>query len=268
MQSWTKRDYFTYLVLFILLFVRFPIADFVLFLQQFSRPFLLPINFENLRLLQNHSLQFLYGYSLIVVAIVIIANRNNLNRLNIDKSFLWVFTWGCLAYNWGSWQLRLATVLLAVSVLILGVKGMLKFGDKNTNTLRMVLIIAIVFFLGILIMADSINFTRIHWVIQGTLLRGGSLSAVVVEEIMFRGMLWMLLKDLNFSEIKIVSLQAILFWISHVYAFNNLAFFWINVPMISILLGIIVWRSKSITLSAIAHILINMLLGFVAFRNL
>ncbi|NOT06500.1 MAG: CPBP family intramembrane metalloprotease [Anaerolineales bacterium] len=68
--------------------------------------------------------------------------------------------------------------------------------------------------------------------------------------------------------IKIVILQAILFWISHVYAFNNLTFFWITTPMVSIFLGIIVWRSKSITPSTIAHLLINMLLGFVAFRNL
>jgi membrane protease YdiL (CAAX protease family) len=117
-------------------------------------------------------------------------------------------------------------------------------------------------------MAGSINLTKINWVIQGTLLQGGGLPGIVVEEIMFRGMLWMLLKNLNFSEIKIVILQAILFWISHVYAFNNLAFFWINAPMISILLGVIVWRSKSITPSTIAHILINMLLGFVSFRNL
>jgi len=115
MRSWTKRDYFTCTVLFIYLFVRFPIADFVLFLQQLFKPFPIPVNLEIFRSLQNHSTKFLHEY---------------------------------------------------------------------------------------------------------------------------------------------------------VYAFNNLAFFWINAPMISILLGIIVWRSKSITPSAIAHILINMLLGFVAFRNM
>ncbi|NOT06275.1 MAG: hypothetical protein HOP27_16910 [Anaerolineales bacterium] len=173
-----KRDYFTYLVLFMLLFVRFPIADFVLFLQQLFKPFLLPVNLENLRLLQNHSTQFLHGYSLILVAIVIITNRNNLDRLNIDKSSLWLFICGCLifnwdpSHNWNPWQLKLATVFLAVSVLILGVKEMFRFGDKESNSLRMILVMAIIFFLGILFMADSINLTKINWVVQGTLLRG------------------------------------------------------------------------------------------------
>ncbi len=152
MQSWIKRDYFTYLVLFVLLFVRFPIADFALFLQQLFKPFVFPIDFDNLRLFQNQSLQFLHGYSLILVAIVIITNRNNLDRLNIDKSSLWLFMCGCLVFNWDPlhnwdpWQLKLANMFLAISVLILGVKGMFKFGDKESNTLRMVLMIAIVFF--------------------------------------------------------------------------------------------------------------------------
>jgi len=266
MQSWTKRDYFTYLALFVLLFVRFPIADFVLFLEQLFKPFVFSVNLESLRLLQSQSVQFLYGYSFILVAMVIVVNKDNLSRLNIDKRFVLIFLCGGLAYNWdANWKLGLATAIVSLFVFILDIRGLLKFGDKESNLLRIVLVIAIVFFLGILFISESIDITKVHWAAQWFL---EDIPIVVVEEVMFRGMLWMFLKDLNFSEFKIVVIQAILFWLSHVYAANNLTFFWIITPIASILLGIIVWRSKSITPSAIAHILINLSLGLFASRNL
>ena len=87
-------------------------------------------------------------------------------------------------------------------------------------------------------------------------------SFVAVEEIVFRGMLWLFLKGLNWSELKIIIFQAILFWLSHAYSTTiDPTFFWIIAPIAGVFLGIIVWRSKSITPSTIAHVLINVLLS-------
>lgn len=259
MQSSTKRDFFTHLFLFVLLFVRFPIADFALSLVQLSKSLVFFTNLESLRLLQNQSLQFFYGYSFILIAIVIVVNRNNLNRLNIDKSFMLVFLCGGLDINQSpNSQLKLLTVIVSVFVSVLCFNGVLKFGDKKPSLLRIMLTILIVFFLNILFISKSVTFTKIHWAVQWFLLY---LPLVVVEEVMFRGMFWMLLKKLGFSEFKVIVFQAILFWLSHINFLKDFAFFWVIIPIASILLGVIVWRSKSLTPSVIAHVLFNVLLG-------
>lgn len=257
MQSWTKRDFFTYLVLFVLLVTRFPIADFILFLGKLFRPFVISANFNNFRSLQNQSLQFFYDYSFILVAIVIIVNRNNLNRLNIDKIFIPIFLTGGLSYKWEpNWGLWLVAIdLLIFYVAILYIRGHLKFGDLEPILLRITLVILIAFSISILFIIDSMNFTKIGWAVQWY---REDISLLLVEEIAFRGVLWMFLKNLNFSEFKIVVIQAILFWLSHVYFANdNPISFWIITPIASIILGTIVWRTRSITSSTIAHVLFN-----------
>lgn len=268
MQLWTKRDFFTYLILFILLFVRFPIADFILYLEQFLKPFLFPINIDNLRSLQNQSLQFFYHYSFILVLVVIIVNRNNLKELNIDQIFIFILLSGGLLHRWDPNRVFWLVVidLLIISVAILHVRGFLKFGDLEPTLLHVTLMIIIIFFIGTLFIINSMNFTKIVWAVQWY---KDGISSTLVEEVMFRGLLWMFLKKLNFSELKIVVLQAILFWLSHIYYANdNPISFWVIVPISSIVLGIVVWRTRSITSSTIAHILFNTWWALFIYRNL
>lgn len=256
MRSWTKRDYFTYLVLFVLLFVRFPIADFVLFLEQLFNPSTFSIKIENLRLLQDQTLYLFDNYSFILVMVVIIVNRNRLKDLNIDKFFIPILLIGGMSYRWASSGLWLVVINLWIFfTAFLYVKGWLKFGDTEPILLRITLVIVIAFFLCILFIIDSITFTKIGWAIQW--FKEG-ISLLIVEEVMFRGLLWMFLKNLNFSVFKIVVLQAILFWLSHVYYANDYPIlFWVLAPIAGIIFGIVVWRTRSITSSTIAHVLFN-----------
>jgi len=259
MQSWTRRKIFTYLVLFVLLTIRMPLADLVSFLNYFFQPPIITAKIENLRLLQNQSSYLFEGYSLILISIVIIVNRSNLKRLNIDKYFVLIFLCGGLAFDWDrSWILGLATALASFSVFVLLTKGWQITGGAETNLLRIVLVMVIGFLLGLLFVGDLINFMKPREVVQWFLF---FIPFVVAEEVIFRGMLWEFLKDLNISEFWIVVLQAVLFWLSHVNFAYNSVFFLMVTPIVSILLGIIVWRYRSITLSATAHILVNVLLG-------
>ena len=275
MQSWTKRDFFTYLVLFVLLFVRFPIADFLAFIGCFFDQPVFSFDLESLRSLQDHFIRFFYGYSFILVAIVIGVNWRDLERLNINKGFVLIFLCGGLAYGWepnnwqlgivSNWQLRLVTVLVSLFVFVLYAMGWLKFGDVDPSLGRIVIIILIGFLLATLSISNSINFTKIRWIIQWFLI---FLPLVIVEEVVYRGILWMFLKGLNFSDFKVVILQAILFWFSHVDSYSDAVFFFIIIPIISVLLGVIVWRSKSIAPSVIAHVLFNVLLGLIQTKDL
>jgi membrane protease YdiL (CAAX protease family) len=242
-----------------------PFADLASLLNYFFQLTIITAEMDSLRLLQNQFIYLFDGYSLILISMVVIVNRSNLNRLNIDKYFVAVILCGGLSYDWDpSWQLGLATALASFFVFILCGKGWLIFSSAEPNLTRVFLVILLGFLLGLLLMGNPINFMKFRWVIQWFLF---FIPFVVAEEVMFRGMLWSFLKDLNFSVFWIVTSQAILFWLSHVHFANNLVFFWVITPVVSVLLGIIVWRYRSITLSATAHMLVNLLLGLVASRN-
>lgn len=83
-------------------------------------------------------------------------------------------------------------------------------------------------------------------------------NAAVLEEPLFRGFIWGYLVKLKWKESWIWLLQAFLFMLGHIYYLGslNLAFF-IGVPVTALVLGLLVWKSKSIGTSMTAHALIN-----------
>lgn len=92
-------------------------------------------------------------------------------------------------------------------------------------------------------------------------------NAAVIEEPLFRGFLWGWLNKLHWKGHWIWLTQAGLFWLGHIYyvGFANFSF-WILVPVAGLVLGALVWRSKSIGTSMIAHGLINSMVGDVIAR--
>jgi membrane protease YdiL (CAAX protease family) len=86
------------------------------------------------------------------------------------------------------------------------------------------------------------------------------LALVAFEEVIFRGALWAYLRQLDLKEPTIFITQAFLFWIAHsrfILVEHQVYSFWVATPLISLLLGFIVWRAKSLTPSTIAHLLFN-----------
>ena len=78
--------------------------------------------------------------------------------------------------------------------------------------------------------------------------------AGVTEEPMFRGFLWGYLRKAGWREIWIWLFQAGLFMLAHVYNLNNSQFsFWVIAPFGGLVLGLLAWRSRSITTSLAAH---------------
>lgn len=85
-------------------------------------------------------------------------------------------------------------------------------------------------------------------------------NAAAMEEPLFRGFLWGLLRKLHWHDPWIWIFQAALFWLGHIYYLGvfNYSFF-IIVPVSAFILGFAAWRSKSIGTSMIVHSLINSL---------
>jgi membrane protease YdiL (CAAX protease family) len=99
----------------------------------------------------------------------------------------------------------------------------------------------------------SIFFTTFLGVLQSYLVLN------VFEEVIFRGALWVYLRSLGLSERTTFFVQAFLFWIAHprFLFLGDWYSFWVAAPCIAILLGLLVWRSKSLTPSVLAHFLFN-----------
>jgi membrane protease YdiL (CAAX protease family) len=97
------------------------------------------------------------------------------------------------------------------------------------------------------------------------------LYAGVIEEPFFRGYLWGVLKKLGIREVWVWLIQAVLFWIAHLYYLinNNLVntgfSFWFIIPVGSLIFGLLAWRSRSISTSIIAHGLSNGIGQIVAY---
>jgi membrane protease YdiL (CAAX protease family) len=78
------------------------------------------------------------------------------------------------------------------------------------------------------------------------------------EELLFRGLLWMFLEKLKLSGLKILFIQALLFWIVHLNTTSR-APFWVLLPPFGLWLGFLVLRSKSLIPSISTHFVYNLI---------
>lgn len=82
--------------------------------------------------------------------------------------------------------------------------------------------------------------------------------AAVPEEPLFRGFLWGYLRKLKWNETWIWLTQAGLFTLAHIYYINAYPIsFWVIIPIFSLMLGWLVWRSRTIASSMAAHGMMN-----------
>jgi hypothetical protein len=84
--------------------------------------------------------------------------------------------------------------------------------------------------------------------------------AAVTEEPLFRGFLWGYLQKAGWKNVWIWLFQAGLFVLGHIYYFNKAPIsFWLIVPTGALVLGALVWRSKTISSCLAAHATMNAL---------
>jgi membrane protease YdiL (CAAX protease family) len=234
---------FTVAILFILLMVRNVLSP--LFAPDRQAPLWLT------------SLWLLGTYFFIVI--VIWLNRENLQSININKYFIaiFIFTGIVLSIYWYTSVLGILVGISALFILYIARSGQLNLKDALPgywNKTIVVLVWATLFCL--LLVNYKITFcevgsrTALYYVVI--------LSSVVYEELIFRGLLWMFLKKMHLSERKVFYVQSFLFWIAHINYIENPFSFWLYVPMMSLILGILVWRSQSIFKSTIVHYVFNL----------
>ena len=154
-------------------------------------------------------------------------------------------------------------IVMGLAVFInlhLYLRGLLPFEDIHLNFWQTILF-TIIMMAPAVIIPITFGFIK-TWPSDTTLFAAAyiaGLPIVIFEEVIYRGMLWMLLTNLNVKSHYIFIIQVILFWLSHInYLFQPLAF-WFYMPFLGIMLGLMVWRSKTITSSIVGHFLYNWL---------
>jgi len=151
-------------------------------------------------------------------------------------------------------------VIYAVSIL-LGKR--VKFAVMDPKALRIFLLIIGVLAGTVVYMTSFNDAIRISFPWTQASVRHFVLQVIpgtIYEEAVYRGMLYMFLMDIGVSKPKTFYIQAFLFWITHInYLFRFPFAFWIVIPILSLTLGYIAMRSKSLTPSTFAHLLYNTL---------
>lgn len=82
-------------------------------------------------------------------------------------------------------------------------------------------------------------------------------NAAILEEPLFRGFLWGILEARGWKQVWIWLLQAGLFCIGHTYYLPQYPVFFIGTFVTGLIFGFLVWKSKSVGTSMIAHGLTN-----------
>jgi hypothetical protein len=202
-------------------------------------------------------------------SIVIWINSRDLEHLNIDSSFIYVFLSSgiLLSLLYLPISMGLITGLFALTTFLVWRGSGINYKNNPLNYRELLiffLVGSIPIIINYIVAFDSAF--RVDRIANHSILLAAydsSLHLVVFEEILYRGILWMLLKDMNLDSIQIIIIQAVLFWLSHYYYFNKPIVFWIYIPLVSILYGLVVWRSKTLAPSTVMHYLYNVLIRFL-----
>ncbi len=204
------------------------------------------------------------GLVYILTAAIVWLNRHRLAALNIDRPFIAAFLLGGVFY---------AIYLIQGVGLFVGIAVGLIYWAYQDNQLvfknpvpyskgtgLLILLTVLLALVPILLVRPTLKASLDFQIIIRTFLEIliTQLASIVFEEILFRGALWAYVRNLGLSEQAAFYIGAFLFWVSHYeyLSLNSPYPFWIAGPIIAILLGLMTWRSKSLTPSTISHFLI------------
>lgn len=202
------------------------------------------------------------GILYILIVVVVWLNRHRLVMLNIDRPFMIALILGGLLY---AFHLTLDIgifVGIATGFVYWAYQGN-HFCLKNSvryppGTVWLMFLLVLLALLPVFIYTPTFKTSLNVQSVIASLFQT-QLALIVFEEILFRGAFWAYLRERGLRERAAFSLPAILFWISHhrFLLLSDQYFFWIVAPLVSILLGLLAWRSKSLTPSTISHFLFN-----------
>lgn len=252
MNLWTKKQSITYLILLVVLIV------------DFSQSFLVLIKESDF--VKSNGIWAAIFYTALVIGstpligFVIWLNQDRLQNLNIDKTYIilliisGLLTLSLFRYN------IFAIVAIGYFVYILFHRK-IKFSHVEQPSYKLALFVIggiILLIAAVLVMinkegSDLLAISRSidHFFFE-------IIPISIFQEAIFRGVLFMYLKDINLNDSKVLFVSTALFWITHIHYLSEFPVtFWIVMPAVGLLFGYLAIRSKSVSISSVVHILYN-----------
>jgi membrane protease YdiL (CAAX protease family) len=210
------------------------------------------------------------GLAYILTVLIVWLNRHRLSTLNIDRPFLIAVMLGGVMYVF-----YLPT---AIGILV-GITTLLVFwaylnhlfsfsATKRYPFWTLPLVgLALIPVLLFTLTHNPVEKSQLNFQLVLTSLLQAQLAAVVFEEVIFRGVLWTVLRNLGLKEILVYFISAFLFWMAHFRYLlqGNMYSFWFAIPLLAFLFGYMTWRSKSLTPGTIGHFLFNFLVALYSY---
>ncbi len=190
--------------------------------------------------------------------------RGNLKDYHVDIIAIIIFALGPFWYLYSNLIIRIPMMIIGIGLLIALKISKCKFQKVTLANIKWILIgLAIGAITAIIsspLLSKQVTNTGMKAtasiVVMSFLTQ--LTNAAIFEEPFFRGILWGVLKKYKCKDLWICLIQAVLFWISHIYYINSSPYsFWIVVPLGGVVLGVLSWRSRSIGTSMAAHGMIN-----------
>lgn len=248
----------TLFLLIILIAIRAPVADIVINIADISNLTASTRFLENIKSVQDFTYFFWDKLAFLIALSIIIINRANLIEMNIDKSFLIILSIsiGIHVFNFFYPFGWVALILSLIFYLLLKREEFII--NNTTKTTFGILVLVIIVYLSF-VLRYELKYTEYNFLINNKFYQSIiRISFTVTEELIFRGFLWMYLKNLNWHESIIIVFQSVLFWLFHLYLLPLYPIaFLISIPIMSLILGIITAHSKSLSPSTLSHFLYN-----------
>ncbi|QAT39974.1 CPBP family intramembrane glutamic endopeptidase [Clostridium sp. JN-9] len=208
-------------------------------------------------------------------ALFIWTERDRLKEYHMDTISVFIFTLGPLWYKYSDFKIRIPMMIIGLILLAALIASKHKFSRVTMKNIRWIIIGmaagAVTAVISSFFLSKQVNNTGMKATFSLALISilTQLTNAAILEEPFFRGILWGALKKLRWKDGWIYITQALLFWIGHIYYINTYPYsFWIVVPLASLVLGILAWRSRSIATSMAAHGMINGLGQILTFYKL
>jgi membrane protease YdiL (CAAX protease family) len=204
----------------------------------------------------------------LLILLAIWLNKSRLNELNLDRTAYVLLLIAVVLLGWHFVPFFLGAFLLAavVTIIMIGRNESFQFshptllsGGAMTPLVMILLLLPPLILLSSNFGASLQNFSVIQLALQKA-----NFFGVYFEEFLFRGMLWDYLRSRSLRTIHVIVIQALLFWLAHISSgIDKWIFFWVTLPFISIMLGLLVHRSKSLAACVTTHFLYNCVIGLI-----
>lgn len=205
------------------------------------------------------------GIAYILTTTIVWLNRHRLAALNIDRPFIVALIFGGVLYTFYlrygvgilvGFAIGLIFLAYQTNQLVLSNPVSYSKGTGLLMFLTVLLPLVPVLFIGPTL-KSTLDANAFSTTFQRILIT--DLAAITFEEVLFRGALWAYILSFGLSARTAFYTTSVFYWISHhrLLALSTPYSFWVSLPIQAILLGLMTWRSKSLTPSTISHFLFN-----------